>query len=111
MTIIALYIKSIPQAYSAMFSIVNVAIMNAMACRMYRNTKLGINWTPPSFSTILGAIPSKPVALHLEYSLKRDDSVTDGDGAHLSDGVSSHTTLQKVHEGEGSPSEKAETMV
>jgi hypothetical protein len=101
LTVMMLYMKGIPQAYSAMLGNPNVAIMNAMACRMYRNTKLGL-YNLPGSNTTSGAT-SKPIAFQVvEYP--RDDSSVDANGrehrAVFSDRVSFHTKLQGVKEGE-----------
>ncbi|KAF9040041.1 hypothetical protein BJ165DRAFT_1351094 [Panaeolus papilionaceus] len=41
-SVITLYIPDVPPSYRAMFSPPNVAVMNIMACRVFRNTKFGI---------------------------------------------------------------------
>jgi len=108
----ALYIKIIPPIYSAMFSISNVVVMNAMACRMYRNTKLGL-YRLPVLNAASKAIPSKPLSLHVDSTAMQGDSVISiGDSNYTlsSGGVSSHTKLQTVQEEQSSfnnPSEKA----
>jgi len=113
LTIITAYSKSIPPAYSTMFGVSIVAVMNALACRMYRNTKLGL-YRLPALNMGSETAPSKPLAFHAPYTSTRNDSViSGGEDRHtlLSDGVSSHTKLQKVQKGESSPPEKLETMV
>jgi hypothetical protein len=100
-----LHIKGIPQAYSAILGNPNVAIMNAMACRMYRNTKLGLYKLPGS-NTTSGA-SSKPIAFQVvEYP--GDDS---GRREHR---VSLHTSSQRVkerEEGQNTALEQTEKMV
>lgn len=113
LTVMMLYIKGIPPAYSAMLGNPNVAIMNAMACRMYRNTKLGLYKFPEPNSTT-GAT-SKPIAFQV-VGYPRDRSSDDGreHGAVFSDGVSFHTKPQKMEEGENgsnTPLEQTEKMV
>ena len=104
-----LHIKGIPPAYSSMLGNPNVAIMNAMACRMYRNTKLGLCNVPVPKST--SRATSKPIAFQV-VEHPRDDSSVDGRREHR---VSLHTSLQRVKEGEDSgtntPLEQAEKMV
>jgi hypothetical protein len=103
-----LYIKGIPQAYSAILGNPNVAIMNAMACRMYRNTKLGLyNLPGPNMKS--GAT-SKPIAFQV-VERSRDDSSVDGTREHR---VSLHTKSQRVKEGEDGQNtalEQTEKMV
>ena len=40
MTVIMLYIRGVPAVYRTMFTIPNIVIMNMMACRVFRNTRL-----------------------------------------------------------------------
>ncbi|KAF8154826.1 hypothetical protein B0H34DRAFT_718046 [Crassisporium funariophilum] len=42
MTVIMLYIDSVPIAYRTMFTVPNIMLMNVMACRVFRNTKFGL---------------------------------------------------------------------
>jgi hypothetical protein len=42
MTVIMLYVSSVPITYRTMFSVPNIALMNIMACRVFRNTKFGV---------------------------------------------------------------------
>ncbi|KAF9044940.1 hypothetical protein BJ165DRAFT_1404214 [Panaeolus papilionaceus] len=42
LTVIMFFIDSVPPIYRLMFSIPNVALMNIMACRVFRNTKFGL---------------------------------------------------------------------
>ena len=96
LTVMMLYIKGIPQAYSAILGNPNVAIMNAMACRMYRNTKLGL-YNLPGSNTTSGAT-SKPIAFQVvEYP--RDDSSVEH-RAVFSDRISLDERLQRAKEGE-----------
>jgi len=108
LTVMMLYIKGIPQAYSAMLGNPNVAIMNAMACRMYRNTKLGLYNLPGPNTTSI--VTSKPIVFQVvEYP--RDDSSVDGRREHH---VSLHISSQRAKEGEEGPNtplEQAEKMV
>ena len=108
LTVMMLYIKGIPQAYSAMLGNPNVAIMNAMACRMYRNTKLGLYKLPgPNMSS---GVTSKPIAFQVvEYP--GDDSSVVGTREHR---VSLHTKLETVKEGKDGQNtalEQTEKMV
>jgi hypothetical protein len=104
LTVMMLYIKGIPQAYSAMLGNANVAIMNAMACRMYRNTKLGLRNLPRPNTTSRARATSKPIVFQVvEYP--RDDSSVDGRREHR---VSLHTSSQRVKEGEGGPNKPLE---
>ncbi|KAF9567211.1 hypothetical protein CPC08DRAFT_617773, partial [Agrocybe pediades] len=43
LTVIMLYAGSVPITYRTMFTVPNIALMNIMACRVFRNTKLGLN--------------------------------------------------------------------
>ena len=40
MTVIMLYIRGVPAVYRTMFTIPNIVVMNMMACRVFRNTRL-----------------------------------------------------------------------
>ncbi|KAF8898046.1 hypothetical protein CPB84DRAFT_1681667 [Gymnopilus junonius] len=42
LTVIMLYIPSVPVTYQTMFTVPNIVLMNIMACRVFRNTKFGI---------------------------------------------------------------------
>ncbi|KAF8898069.1 hypothetical protein CPB84DRAFT_1748075 [Gymnopilus junonius] len=42
MTVIMLYIGTVPITYRTMFTVPNITLMNIMACRVFRNTKFGI---------------------------------------------------------------------
>jgi len=48
LAMVAVLIPSVPVHYHVMFAVPNVAIQNAMACRVYRQLKLGILVDPPS---------------------------------------------------------------
>jgi len=41
MTVIMLYLHGVPAVYKTMFTIPNIVVMNMMACRVFRNTRLG----------------------------------------------------------------------
>jgi len=66
MTVIMLYAGNVPITYRTMFTVPNIALMNIMACRVFRNTKLGLNREASSFfnskasrtdAQVSGAIP------------------------------------------------------
>ncbi|KAF8154858.1 hypothetical protein B0H34DRAFT_718261 [Crassisporium funariophilum] len=42
LTVIMLYISSVPITYRTMFTVPNITLMNIMACRVFRNTKFGV---------------------------------------------------------------------
>ncbi|KDR73143.1 hypothetical protein GALMADRAFT_72738 [Galerina marginata CBS 339.88] len=42
LTVIMLYVSSVPIAYRTMFTVPNIMLMNIMACRVFRNTKFGL---------------------------------------------------------------------
>jgi len=110
LTVMMFYIKGIPQAYSSMLSIPHVAIMNTMACRMYRNTKLGL-YNLPGANTTLGAT-SKPIAFQV-IECPQDDSSVDGT-TRREHCVSLHTRVQRVEDGEDGTNialERTEKMV
>ncbi|PPR01380.1 hypothetical protein CVT24_006218 [Panaeolus cyanescens] len=48
-TVIMFYITSIPATYRLIIGIPDIVLMNVMACRIYRNTKLGIFSLPTQF--------------------------------------------------------------
>ncbi|KAF9563106.1 hypothetical protein CPC08DRAFT_686956 [Agrocybe pediades] len=50
MTVIMLFVKSVPVTYRTMFTVPNIMLMNVMACRVFRNTKFGL-FRESSFST------------------------------------------------------------
>ncbi|KAJ3506387.1 hypothetical protein NLJ89_g6892 [Agrocybe chaxingu] len=41
LTVIMLYVKSVPVTYQTMFTVPNIVLMNVMACRVFRNVKFG----------------------------------------------------------------------
>jgi len=41
MTVVMLYLDDVPVVYRTMFTIPNIVVMNMMACRVFRNTRLG----------------------------------------------------------------------
>jgi hypothetical protein len=109
LTVMMLYIKGIPQAYSAMLGNPNVAIMNAMACRMYRNAKLGLYKLPGPNAT--SGASSKPIAFQVVEYPGDDSSVDSTREQHR---VSLRTKLQRVKEGEDGQNtelEQTEKMV
>lgn len=55
---------SIPPVYRAMFTIPNVAIENAMACKVFRDIKLGIIQTQGTFSTFQRTTGGTPAIFH-----------------------------------------------
>jgi hypothetical protein len=109
LTVMMLYIKGIPQAYSSVLGTPHVAIMNAMACRMYRNIKLGL-YNLPGANTTSGAT-SKPIAFQVVEYPQVDSSF---DGTREQHRLSLHTKLQRVKDGEDGPNtelEQTEKMV
>lgn len=42
LTVIMLYVPSVPVTYQTMFTVPNIVLMNIMACRVFRNTKFGL---------------------------------------------------------------------
>ncbi|KIM36344.1 hypothetical protein M413DRAFT_424975 [Hebeloma cylindrosporum] len=48
LTVVMFYANTRPGVYSIIFIVPNTMLMNVMACRVYRNTKLGNQWTYPS---------------------------------------------------------------
>jgi len=69
---IAVLSPSFPQVYKAMLLIPNVAIQNAMACRVYRQLKLGFITTP----TIPSGTPTSIVTLPSPFSASSGDGST-----------------------------------
>ncbi|KDR73162.1 hypothetical protein GALMADRAFT_125223 [Galerina marginata CBS 339.88] len=46
LTVIMLYVTAVPITYRTMFTVPNITLMNIMACRVFRNTKLGMSREP-----------------------------------------------------------------
>ncbi|PPQ93809.1 hypothetical protein CVT25_013518 [Psilocybe cyanescens] len=70
-TTVVLHIDSIPFAYRAVAGVPNAVLMNIMACRVYRNTKLGIyrEHTTHIIDRIAAEIP-RPATADSPYNLK-----------------------------------------
>lgn len=47
-----LYVPGIPPVYRTMFTVPNIAIMNIMACRVFRNTRFGVIRNTEILSTL-----------------------------------------------------------
>jgi len=77
MTVIMLYIKDVPVSYRTMFTVPNIMLMNIMACRVFRNTKLGV-FHENTFNTCKSTI--KEDRFTVPFSL------TSGNGASASAG-------------------------
>jgi hypothetical protein len=51
-TVLVFYAESIPVTYRTMFTVPNIAVMNIMACRVFRNAKFGLYKSGISTGTI-----------------------------------------------------------
>ncbi|KAF9044941.1 hypothetical protein BJ165DRAFT_1527886 [Panaeolus papilionaceus] len=71
LTVIMFFIDSVPPIYRLMFSIPNVALMNIMACRVFRNTKFGLSQdTLISTSVIYSRERARSMGPHAQLPLK-----------------------------------------
>lgn len=66
-----LNIDSIPLAYRAVAGVPNAALMNVMACRVYRNTRLGFYREDTMQTLDIITATSPPAFVESPYSVKR----------------------------------------
>ena len=98
MTVVRLYAKDSSsgtwqlQPYGAIIGHPNVAIMNAMACRMYRNTRL-VRYRSPVLSGISTAAQSKPMAFAEPDDLSIEIRVREDNCGMFFEGTPSNTKL------------------
>ncbi|PFH50121.1 hypothetical protein AMATHDRAFT_145912 [Amanita thiersii Skay4041] len=78
LSLVMILVPSVPPVYHAMFTIPNVALMNSMACRVYRNIRFGTMLADPSviFRTTMNNSATLPVAF--PPSRRSDRSNTNG---------------------------------
>ncbi|PPQ70819.1 hypothetical protein CVT24_001036 [Panaeolus cyanescens] len=73
MTVIMLYIYTVPITYRTMFTVPNIALMNIMACRVFRNTKFGVfRETSISTSRMGSTNPADRSASVIPLSLRKN---------------------------------------
>ncbi|KAJ3504167.1 hypothetical protein NLJ89_g8081 [Agrocybe chaxingu] len=74
LTVIVFYFPLIPVVYRAMFAVPNAALMNIMACRVYRRTKSGQYYRKEShnISTNLGSSKANDAFIPLSFAGKRN---------------------------------------
>ncbi|KAJ3505265.1 hypothetical protein NLJ89_g7508 [Agrocybe chaxingu] len=74
LTVIVCYFPLIPVIYRAMFTVPNAALMNIMACRVYRCTKSGKYYRKEShnISTNLGSSKANDAVIPLSFTGKRN---------------------------------------
>ncbi|KAF9043113.1 hypothetical protein BJ165DRAFT_1529231 [Panaeolus papilionaceus] len=73
MTVIMLYIEAVPITYRTMFTVPNIALMNIMACRVFRNTKFGVfRETSISTSRMNSTNPADRSASVIPLSLRKN---------------------------------------
>lgn len=111
LTVIMLYLDSVPALYRLMFVIPNVALMNIMASRVYRDTKFGVLWdssTPSSAhndtTKIAGTLP---IARFTREHNSTFEMTTDYQRRSPSDAIVVHIE-KDVHY--GSPQESVEKV-
>ncbi|KAF9045136.1 hypothetical protein BJ165DRAFT_1611317 [Panaeolus papilionaceus] len=99
-TVIMFYLRAVPPTYRTMFSVPNLALMNIMACRVFRNTKFGV-FNADSISTTMvgtkGAKRNTIIPRALTFRTADDDDNTDN-GKHPQLKVHIDTIVERVEE-------------
>jgi len=118
MTVIMLYVSSVPITYRTMFTVPNIALMNIMACRVFRHTKFGM-FRETSISTsklVTSGTESTAIPLSLRNGIRHskipaNSDILDGNGVEITKTIQ-HDYDQSDKESKGSSRyTKSRTMV
>jgi len=114
MTVIMLYITTVPITYRTMFTVPNIALMNIMACRVFRNTKFGFIRETTISTSKIGSQTERTAASVIPLSLRKGSNPSHTvleNTRSVGRGVEITKTVEQDYDGSSKEYTKNQSMV